>query len=62
MVQSVLDNKFTHLLSFLFGVIFGVEVFTRCIIQYHDSIDIDCAISYLGQSNASDLIKLNCKK
>lgn len=62
MDNSIKANKATHLLAFIFGVIFGVEVFTRCVIQYHDEINIDCAIQYLEQPNAADNIRLNCKK
>lgn len=62
MVDSIIANKFSHLLAFLFGVIFGVVVFTQCIIMYHDPIDIDCAISYVEHTNATELIRLNCKR
>ena len=62
MGKHIMDSKFTHLLSFLFGMMLGVEVFTRCLIVYHDDIDVDCAITYLERPNPADLIKQNCKK
>lgn len=62
MVDTFIANKVTHTLAFILGIIFGVVVFTQCVITYHDPIDIDCAITYVEHSNANELIRLNCKR
>lgn len=61
MQNKAVGNKFTHLLSFLFGVVVGITVFTKCVIKYHEDLDIQCAIKYLEDAKSEQSIIQDCK-